>query len=166
MPIAIGSMSSSASMASSSATPLVKRLQKQRQEYADRRGEAEALQGELRRHAAEVQSKQGWDAETEKGVAEWIDDLGNIWRVLRVSLIRTQRPQPNADLAETRIRPCQSPRDPSCLAIAPRRAGPTPPYPASEPRLSNGSAVHTARIHIHRPFRPPDPLIQPTRHRA
>lgn len=63
----------------------MKRLQKQRQEYADRKPEAEALQADLRRHAAAMSSKQEWDAETERGVAEWVDDIGNIWRVLRVN---------------------------------------------------------------------------------
>lgn len=57
------------------------------QEYEDYLDLTKQVQAELQDLVDELQSQEGWDQEIRLGVAEWVEDLDTIWRVLRVSLI-------------------------------------------------------------------------------
>lgn len=64
---------------------LQERTKAARQEYREYLQLAQQLQGDLREDAEQLCVQDGWDEDTWNGVEEWIDDLGSIWRALRVS---------------------------------------------------------------------------------
>lgn len=64
---------------------LQERTKAARQEYREYLQLAQQLQGDLREDVEQLCVQDGWDEDTWNGVEEWIDDLGSIWRALRVS---------------------------------------------------------------------------------
>lgn len=64
---------------------LQERTKVARQEYRGYLSLAQQLQGDLRDDAEQLRVQEGWDEDTWNGVEEWVDDVGSIWRALRVS---------------------------------------------------------------------------------
>lgn len=64
---------------------LQERTKVARQEYREYLSLAQQLQGDLRDDAEQLRVQEGWDEDTWNGVEEWVDDVGSIWRALRVS---------------------------------------------------------------------------------
>lgn len=64
---------------------LQERTKVARQEYREYLSLAQQLQGDLRDDAEQLRVQEGWDEVTWNGVEEWVDDVGSIWRALRVS---------------------------------------------------------------------------------
>lgn len=64
---------------------LQERTKVARQEYREYLSLAQQLQGDLRDDAEQLRIQEGWDEDTWNGVEEWVDDVGSIWRALRVS---------------------------------------------------------------------------------
>lgn len=62
------------------------RLLFHQQEYQDYLPLTERVQADLREDVDTLRAQEGWDEYTVKGIEEWVDDLGAIWRALRVSL--------------------------------------------------------------------------------
>lgn len=67
-------------------TDPAERLWSHQQEYLAHQVEIDAVQRELRADIGELAGQEDWDVGVCKGIEEWLDDRGSIWRALRVCL--------------------------------------------------------------------------------
>lgn len=61
-------------------------LRAHQQEYQDYLPLTLRLQGGLREDVDMLRAQEGWDVGLSKGVDDWVNDLGGIWRALRVGI--------------------------------------------------------------------------------
>ncbi|ORY27316.1 hypothetical protein BCR39DRAFT_538312 [Naematelia encephala] len=59
------------------------RFERRRLEFQEYLPHTERIQADLRDNVDELRAQEGWDQETSRGILEWIEDKGNIWRALR-----------------------------------------------------------------------------------
>lgn len=72
-------------IATSDRSPL-SRLRAHQQEYLEYLPLTERVQADLKEDVDTLRAQEGWDVGTSRGVDDWVDDTGAMWRALRVSI--------------------------------------------------------------------------------